>query len=577
MAQDRPAKKPPLKKAIPWESGHVQRSDDAPNQNASVRSASTQSLGSTAYKPQAAKLPPSSDQAKVKPNVGSLAEPKTAGTTLVGELPAAGELPGLKTTRRERLMMVPSWSCSMIFHAIVLLVLGLLILPHEPEPPKDLLVTTTEQENVDDFKEIEIKEDLQPTEENVLSQVIQSENIDEDLDIAKNLDREAAASVEVKLSEIGIETMPRSDLLSEIGVSHGNALQGRSAGSRKVLVAQQGGNIDSEQAVARSLHWLALHQNPDGSWNFDHTKGQCQGRCGNPGLLSQCTTGATGLALLPFLGAGQTQVEGEYKKNVAAGLRYLRKRMRNNGSLVEGGRMYDQGICTIALCEAYAMTQSRSLVKPSQAAVNFIISAQDTVGGGWRYVPGQPGDLSVTGWQLMALKSAHLGYLRVPLVAIEGTAHFLDSVQTEDGSEYRYLPSAKPRSSMTAVGLLSRMYLGWEHDRPALKRGVKQISNIGPIVTPKHDLVDPYYNYYATQVMHHYGGKMWKKWNKVMRDFLVRTQAGEGHEKGSWWFGGGHAEDSGGRLYVTAMSCMTLEVYYRYLPLYREESAQSKF
>jgi len=80
-----------------------------------------------------------------------------------------------------------------------------------------------------------------------------------------------------------------------------------------------------------------------------------------------------------------------------------------------------------------------------------------------------------------------------------------------------------------------------------------------------------YYNYYATQVLHHWQGPEWKRWNVQMRDHLIATQAGRGHESGSWYFSGGRG-DVGGRLYNTAMAVMTLEVYYRYMPLYRREA-----
>jgi len=118
----------------------------------------------------------------------------------------------------------------------------------------------------------------------------------------------------------------------------------------------------------------------------------------------------------------------------------------------------------------------------------------------------------------------------------------------------------------TAIGLLCRMYLGWKQDNPALKKGVEFLSKMGPHKT------NMYYNYYATQVLHHYEGELWYKWNEVMRDYLVNTQVKDGHEKGSWHFDGGHGAALGGRLYSTAMAAMTLEVYYRHLPIYRKQS-----
>ena len=137
---------------------------------------------------------------------------------------------------------------------------------------------------------------------------------------------------------------------------------------------------------------------------------------------------------------------------------------------------------------------------------------------------------------------------------------FLDGVASEDGARYGYM-SREPRRTTTAIGLLCRMFTGWRRNSPALGRGVSYLCEWGPSEN------DIYYNYYATQVLYHWEGSDWERWNRPMRDYLIATQATTGHEAGSWHFADRHG-DSGGRLYWTAMAVMTLEVYYRYLPLY---------
>jgi hypothetical protein len=335
------------------------------------------------------------------------------------------------------------------------------------------------------------------------------------------------------------------------------------------LVREGGGTPGSEKAVQMALKWLKNHQNPDGSWSFQHLGGNCP--CRDRGELSQAFNGATGMALLPFLGAGHTHKEGQYKNEVHAGLYYLLSRQQPNGAFIEpGGNLYSHGLCAIALSEAFAMTQDQALMRPAQAALDYIAYAQDPVGGGWRYVAQQPGDTSVVGWQLMALKSGRMAYLHVDQSVFVGASKFLDSVQTEGGAAYGYKdPGSK--SSTTAIGLLCRMYLGWEQDHPALKRGVEELAKVGP------SNVDMYYNYYATQVMRHYGGDVWPKWNEKMRDFLVNRQVTKGHETGSWYMGANHSSIKGGRLYCTAMSTMILEVYYRHLPIYRKQATEDDF
>ena len=222
---------------------------------------------------------------------------------------------------------------------------------------------------------------------------------------------------------------------------------------------------------------------------------------------------------------------------------------------------------------------ARSGAQPAaQRAIDFIVQAQDPVGGGWRYRPHDAGDTSVVGWQLMALNSASMAYLNVPQDTIRKAGYFLDSVQTENGSMYGYTsPNRGPATS--AIGLLCRMYMGWKHENPALIQGVQILSEAGPSLDdsgpPRNNM---YYNYYATQVLHHYGGYEWVKWNGAMRDYLIGAQTLKGHATGSWYFEGTDmGSPAGGRLYCTAMATMILEVYYRHLPLYNEQTIKDGF
>ncbi len=234
--------------------------------------------------------------------------------------------------------------------------------------------------------------------------------------------------------------------------------------------------------------------------------------------------------------------------------------------------MYSHGICSIAMCEAYAMTHDKDLLAPAQLSLNYIVYAQDPVGGGWRYKAKQPGDTSAVGWQLMALKSGHMAYLQVPKGTVLGAMKVLDSVQSDSGAKYGYTAPGAGQST-TAVGLLSRMYLGWKHDNPSLQRGVAFIGAKGPSKTG-----NMYYNYYATQVARHYEGEVWDRWNGQTRDWLVESQEQEGIKKGSWyWPRGDHGAERGGRLYATSMATMMLEVYYRHLPIYRKQAAEEDF
>lgn len=361
------------------------------------------------------------------------------------------------------------------------------------------------------------------------------------------------------------ETAQRPDWLLRTDAAVGGGLDGRGRDARPAMAREDGGTPASENAVERGLRWLAAHQRADGSWNFDHHKSLCRGQCGNPGSEAS-TTAATAMALLPFLGAGYTHTGGEHQEVVKRGLYYLAEQalITRHGHDFQHGSMYAQGLAAIALCEAYAMTGDSTLKPHAQGAIDFICYAQDLRGGGWRYTPGQPGDTTVTGWQLMGLKSGQMAGLRVPSPTIYLVRRFLDRVAADEGAQYGYL-GPQPRNTTTAIGLLMRMYTGWRRGHPALYRGVRYLGQWGPSQT------NLYYDYYATQVMRHWGGPEWQQWNVKMREHLVASQAAAGHESGSWHFKDPHG-DKGGRLYSTAMAVMTLEVYYRYMPLYGRDA-----
>jgi len=345
--------------------------------------------------------------------------------------------------------------------------------------------------------------------------------------------------------------------------------EGRLDANKGQLIAQFGGSKESEDAVAQALAWLAAHQRRDGSWRFTFDSAPCNGRCRDAGTVGS-TTGATALALLPFLGAGHLPDKGPYGELVKNGLYYLRGRLLRTplGGDLQEGTMYAHGLAAITLCEAYAMTRQEELRPSAQLAIDFIANVQHA-GGGWRYYPGQPGDTTVFGWQLMALKSAQLGGLTVPSPTIDRAKRYLDSVQADQGAFYGYARTGQ-EPGPTAVGLLSRMYFGWKQDDPRLDRGVSYLAKLGP---SRNDM---YFNYYASQVLRHYGGPHWRSFNERLQEHLVASQARSGHERGSWHFTEKHGT-VGGRLYTTAICAMILEVYYRHLPLYGEESVRAGF
>ncbi len=363
-----------------------------------------------------------------------------------------------------------------------------------------------------------------------------------------------------------------------------SSLEGRSPKNRAITGQRNGATPASEAAVEAALAYLARHQRNNGSWTVRFEEGPCNGECDHGGIEKDPhEIAATGLALLCFLGAGHTMHEGEYSDNVNRGVYFLVQNLKEqNGrgtwlTMVARSEMYEHGIATLALCEALQMKGDASIKESCQLAINQIIYAQHPAGG-WDYHPkGKPGDLSIVGWQVMALKSAFSAKIVVNAETIRGIDLFLRK-HSKSEFMFAYSPELNPTASMTAIGTLMRIFRGWSNTDPAILKAIDYLSKEGP--SP----MDLYYDYYATQVLFQYGGKPWKDWNEKMREYLIKTQEKEGHMAGSWWFAaaGGKptiavankngaitiANQTGGRLYVTAMACLTLEVYYRYLPVY---------
>jgi hypothetical protein len=357
--------------------------------------------------------------------------------------------------------------------------------------------------------------------------------------------------------------------------------------TRENVLMAGGGNKATEAAVAAGLEWLALHQAPGGGWSMEDFHRYARDQYGPNAKAFSCNcTGpgtrndvaATALGVLPFLAAGQThrpiassKRERDYSKVVDAALRFLITRQDKNSG--EWGEMYEHGLATIALCEAYGMTADPGLRTPAQKAINHIVRAQHS-GGGWRYRPGQAGDTSVTGWQVMALKSGDLAGLSVPKPALDGATKFLNSVMSKTDFGYGYTGvGSSPR--LTAVGLLCREYLGWSARKPELVKGAEIIKSNPPAAK------DMYYTYYAAQVMHHLGGDAWRDWNEPMIATLLGARdrgadPAHPHQKGSWDPKGDVYGASWGRVGQTALSVLTLQVYYRHLPLYRREMGTIK-
>ena len=355
-------------------------------------------------------------------------------------------------------------------------------------------------------------------------------------------------------------------------------------------VTKPGSAPATEAAIELGLEFLARHQRADGSWSlggFDAGHPQKQGQFNSD-------MAATGLALLAFQGAGYTHREFKYAGQMQRALDWITTRQAVDGGLYlkadersdSNCRMYSHAIATLALNEAYGMTQDSQLCEPCERALAYIAKTQDGQGG-WRYYAEpqlRQSDTSVTGWMMMALQSGRLAGLEVPESTWEGIRQWLElSRDPQREGLYRYNPFAqdsggidrsagrRPTVSMTSVGLLMRLYLGWERDDQRMLDGADYLLSQQMPSDRTSIERDTYYWYYATQVLRHVGGDRWERWNSRLHPLLVKSQVTAGELAGSW-----HPYEpvpdrwgpAAGRLYVTTMNLLSLEVNYRLLPLY---------
>jgi hypothetical protein len=534
---------------------------------AAARPAATKTVSGAAAKPAKPAAPP-----KPASKAVPLAKPTAAA--------APDEDDDGQSLRTNLLKQTPAWAVSMLVHIVALLAMALIV----TEPPKkeaavSIVSSPSTEESFEEFEDKMPENTPVEISDPVADVAVTTDVVVEDVKVVSDASDVDAAPLAVELSEFGDITAPASDMLSTIGAVGGT---GGGLGGRKnagQLAGAGGGGSDTEDAVDRALKWFIAHQMPDGGWSFDLAScPSCQGKCSHGSKDRQAERGgATAMALLPFLGRGYTHKEGPYKKELEAGIAFLAGMcVKGQGQCYEnGGSMYSQGLAAIALSEAYAMSQDNRLQGPAQAALYFIEQAQDPVGGGWRYKPRERGDTSALGWQLMALKSGNMAYLRINASTVKNAIRFLDATSEDSGAFYGYMGPGREIAT-TAAGLLCRMYLGWKKDDPALQRGAEFLAKTGPTA-------DLYYDYYATQVMHHMEGEIWQAWNAKMKPMLLKSQATSGHEAGSWYDGftggiaGGHAPKVGGRLYCTSLATMILEVYYRHLPIYRNQVTEEEF
>ena len=326
---------------------------------------------------------------------------------------------------------------------------------------------------------------------------------------------------------------------------------------RQRLLKEMGGSKASEAAVARALVYLSRSQEKDGAWGYVSGKSRKHRR-------KETDIALTGLSTLCFLAGDHTPTKnGPYRDTVAKAVDYLVEQQGKDGSLWQnGGRMYGHAIATLALSEAAIMTGDAKYRKAAIKGAQFIVKAQSPSTGGWRYKPRESGDTSVLGWCVMALYSVQRMGMEIPPETMKGAAKWLDRVGGGKTGILCGYTDRSPKPAMSAEGAFSRMLMG-RRPTDAQQKELAAYLNANKKATAGNF----YLAYYGSLAMMQLGGDAWAKWNPEMRERLVALQNRGGAHDGAWTTQTTYASHSAGTIYTTSMATLTLEVYYRYLPM----------
>jgi len=312
-----------------------------------------------------------------------------------------------------------------------------------------------------------------------------------------------------------------------------------------------------QSAIDRGLERLAATQGSTGAWQS----------------ANGVSPAITGLAIMSFLARGHVPGQGPYGDHLNRGVDALLGMQQESGLIASPRQiqtMYDHGIASIALCEVYGMLDDARQKRAHEAiakAVRVIIDAQRVRKeprhqGGWRYTPTTTeSDLSVTGWQLMALRGAANCGAAVPRQAITDGMSYIKR-RSVPGGGFSYVGNTNPNVARTATGVLCLELLGEHHSKESLEGGDFLMRN--PVTDDRFGEFFYYGAYYAAQAANQLGGKYYDQILPPLRDALLQRQ----RSNGAWPAPGG-LEQSGGEAYATSMAILALAVQYRYLPIYQ--------
>jgi hypothetical protein len=469
----------------------------------------------------------------------------------------------------EQLRHAPWLMLSIVIHGMVLMAAWLLFTgTGVPDSSKSIAMNPQDEEEI-----VEIEPEEEPPEE----EETEEEPMLQDTEIT-----EVTEDVTEDFEDLNTDRDFDDDQWNTaLGLGGGSG--GGKYGNRRTGRSSAKGGRATARAIEMGLEWLKDHQDPDGMWDADEfMKHDVDGARTDGAGVATHDVGVTALALLAFLGDGSTMRSGPYRDVIKDAVMWLRQQQGDNGLFginAAHDYIYDHALAALAMIEAYGLSDYKLLKRYAQGGINYLESHRNPYSV-WRYQPqDNDNDTSITGWAVMAYKSAEDFGLDVDPQAMQNAALWFDEVTNERGQagyQVRGQPSARnmgnhaslfPPSkgeALTAVGLMCRFFL---HQDPAetsvMRAAADTILQKPPVWDEGSGAIDHYYWYYATYALYQMGGRHWQSWSRDLTKAVVNTIRDDGNFRGSWDPVGAWGED-GGRVYSTAILVLTLEAYYRY-------------
>jgi len=498
---------------------------------------------------------------------------------------------------------------SIIAHVIALALLCTIMIFQPPDAKKDLVVEVTELDITEMPKQLELPP---PPEEPTTFTDNVSDLVDRPTATAPTANVEAAnvsvdtaVSVSVDVPEVKMNSSP-------LKLPAGSVYIARSSPENRAKALLRGGaDVRNEAAVNKALKWLKDNQNEDGTW----------------GVYAESRYAFTALAALAFLAHGETPASQDYGPTVIKALKAMIAWTDRAGSYYIGpGDTYSHPVVAYALAEAYGITKIPMLKASMDKTMDFIVNNMNK-NGSYSYwydrvprvmrrdpvtglmpkgdSPQPPSDLSFAGWNYQALKAALSAGCEIPGLeqAIDNAVKGLKTHCDEKDGGFSVGPGGKPDFGMTSLGVLCLGLLGEGDSKEAKKslEWVKKCNRLGIKTCSwryNKDVHEEYNKaftfavytwYYQTQMLFqatHGQGPLWHAWNSAFSKSLIDEQ----NSDGSWltpaenygssdldpkkvnaeWSHVRYFEDPKDlKIYATTYCCLSLEVYYRYLPTYK--------